>query len=896
MRQFSLLLLGLLLAATASAQTQQGFVKTKGRMVNGQHVPGQGLQGATVSVQGRTPVVVQNSDGSFSFPIPAQTFMFQSVQKNGYELVDVDALKKSYNYSTNPIYLVMETPEQQTQDLLESERKIRRTLQRRLQQREDELEALKEANRITLEEYQQSMQRLYADQQNNEQLISDMAKEYAQMDYDQMNELNQRISDAILNGRLTEADSLLRSKGDMKSRIAEIKREQQAEAQREAEIIQEQASLDEAKAGTQKRLVDIASDCYKFFDLCKLNMQWDSAAYYIEIRAELDTTNADWQFEAANYFLYQNDYGQAEKFYSIALDIYKNLANDDTLTYAAKMSAVMNNLAFVLSETQRFAESESLLLEVLETLKHGAKNDSATNEPALATTQTQLANLYSNTQRYAEAETMYLESLDTWRKLAKGTQKTYEHYLSFTSTLDALALLYNYTHRLPESEALFLEALQVIRPLAKDNPKTYNPQLSLILHNLAIMYLTNGRYHESEALFLETLEVIRPLAKENPKAHKPALAKSLSGLAAVYSNTHRFTESKTLKLEALEIYRQLAKENPKTYEPELAKFLNGFAISLPDVNDFSERESLLLESLGILRRLVKENPQAYEETLALSLCSLSIMYYETQQFPESETLFLENLPILRKLAEFDPQNWETSLIYSLNSLAYLYLNTQHFSKSEVLYLEELPLIRQLAKEDPVYETDLVGTLYNVGLLYIQQKQYSQAIPYFEETLAICHDFSSNNLSVVSFYHSSLHWLSQLYSTTSEHTRYYELNEEWLPILKTYYQEDAESNKGNYSSALINQSFQCIFLKKFEQAEQYAREALQIDDSKTIIYTNLAAALLFQGKYDEAEQIYIQYKDKLRDGFLQDLADFEAAGIIPEERKTDVERIKKMLNE
>ena len=211
-----------LLAATAFAQTQQGFVKTKGRMVNGQHIPGQGLNGATVSIKGCTPVLVNSNDGSFSFPIPAQTFMVQQVQKKGYELVDADALKKSYTYSANPICLVMETPEQQTQDQLDSERKIRRTLQRQLQQREDELEALKEAHGITLEEYQKALQQLYADQENNEKLIAEMAKQYAQMDYDQMDELNQRISDAILNGRLTEADSLLRSKGNLKSRVTQI--------------------------------------------------------------------------------------------------------------------------------------------------------------------------------------------------------------------------------------------------------------------------------------------------------------------------------------------------------------------------------------------------------------------------------------------------------------------------------------------------------------------------------------------------------------------------------------------------------------------------------------------------------------------------------------------------
>jgi hypothetical protein len=112
---------------------QKGYVKTKGRIVNGKLVKGDGLKGAVVALQGRTSVAVQNYDGSFSFPAVGNTYTVHSVKKNGYRLVDADAAPKAYAYSKNALYLVMETPEQQAQDLLDSERKIRRTLQRQLE-------------------------------------------------------------------------------------------------------------------------------------------------------------------------------------------------------------------------------------------------------------------------------------------------------------------------------------------------------------------------------------------------------------------------------------------------------------------------------------------------------------------------------------------------------------------------------------------------------------------------------------------------------------------------------------------------------------------------------------------------------------------------------------------
>ena len=108
MKKLFLLSTLLTLSLLAVAQTQQGYVKTKGRMVKGKLVPGQGLKGAMVSVQGRTAVLVNSDDGAFSFPISETQFRLDSVKKKGYQLVDMDACPKTYRRSGNPLYIVME--------------------------------------------------------------------------------------------------------------------------------------------------------------------------------------------------------------------------------------------------------------------------------------------------------------------------------------------------------------------------------------------------------------------------------------------------------------------------------------------------------------------------------------------------------------------------------------------------------------------------------------------------------------------------------------------------------------------------------------------------------------------------------------------------------------------
>ena len=72
--------------------------------------------------------------------------------------------------------------------------------------------------------------------------------------------------------------------------------------------------------------------------------------------------------------------------------------------------------------------------------------------------------------------------------------------------------------------------------------------------------------------------------------------------------------------------------------------------------------------------------------------------------------------------------------------------------------------------------------------------------------------------------------------------------------------------------------------------------MAVDSTQHWIAANLAHALLFQGKYAEAEKIYREYKSELKDSFLDDFRQFAEAGVIPKEREADVERIKRMLNE
>ena len=285
-RQICLVLM-LFVATIGVAQTQYGYVKTKGRMdAKGNLVPGHGLKGATVSIKGRTTILVNADDGVFSFPVAESQFRVDSVRKKGYQLVDIDVLSKTYKPSANFIYLVMEEPEQQFQDKLNAEKKIRRNLQKQLQEKEDEIENLREQKKISDEEYRQALQKLYSDQESNEQLITDMVKRYSELDYDQLDKFYQQVSYYIENGQLVKADSMLSTRGNLSEQVEDI-------LQRGQIIQQKKEQLQKIEAVQQADMEEAASRCYSYYETFVAQHLNDTAAYFLELRASLDTTNVD---------------------------------------------------------------------------------------------------------------------------------------------------------------------------------------------------------------------------------------------------------------------------------------------------------------------------------------------------------------------------------------------------------------------------------------------------------------------------------------------------------------------------------------------------------------------------------------------------------------------------
>ena len=436
--------------------------------------------------------------------------------------------------------------------------------------------------------------------------------------------------------------------------------------------------------------------------------------------------------------------------------------------------------------------------------------------------------------------------VDSGRSLIEaGLQKTRSLAEEYVLRVKALMTDYAEPRRFELACHAYEQGIELVRANLSEE------ELAKSLFEYGCFLQANKRYDLAEVRYRENLDIYQRLAAISPQVYEPDLAMVQNNLGTLYEDTRRYGESEEMFLSVMEIRRRLVAANPQVYEPDLAGIQNNLGILYKDTQRYEDSEKMYLSAMEIYRRLAAVNPQVYEPDLAMAQSNLGTLYKDTRRYEDSEKLCLSAMEIRRRLAAANPQVYEPDLAMTQYNLGCLYSDTQRYEDSEKMYLSAMEIRRRLAVANPqVYEPDLADTQYNLGCLYYNIQRYEDSEEMYLSALEVYQRLTAVNPQV------------------------------YEPYLVR---------------ACNNLSFLFLAQGNFEEAERYAREGSKYDFTHHTIYTNLAASLLLQGRYAEAEEIYLRYKEELKEDFLSDFEDFYRRGIIPPEREDDVERIKKLLS-
>lgn len=777
MRIRLLLLLGWMVPFVAYAQTQQGVAKTKGRLnSDGTVTPGTLLKGVTIKVKGRT-AVLSDDKGAFTFPVPGQQYSLETVRKNGYALVDPETLSRQYAYSKdNPLVLVLETPGRQADDELANERKIRRNLQRQLMQREDEIEQLREENRITQEEYRTRLQELYAQQETSEKLIAKMVEYYSRIDYDQLDDYNRQISTYILNGELARADSLLSTKGDINTRIAALRRHQSVNADERAALARCQESLEQSEAYARKELEDLAQDCMHKHDIYRMQMRMDSAGYYMEMRAGLDTTNVEWQSDAYAYLAeYLSEYDKASVLIQRALRQAVQQFGENS-PEVAKCHYKMLVMDCLQQAYDKCLKQASKVLE-MNKLAYGDEHKN------VAITLNLIGMVYWQLSDCKNALKYFQEALDMVRDLSGEDSEEYAMILgNIGAVYDDYERSLEYTQK----------ALEINRDLFGDSRSV----VAANLHNLGIVYARKGDFARAMEYYQQSVGILQKVYGE----HHPSVADLLSSIGDIYSKQGDWIRSMEYYQKALAIELEVYGEHHTAVASSWSSIGRVYELQ----HDYARAMEYYQKALVIYQEVYGEHHTA----VALIVNEMGDVYLSQKDYARAMECYEEALSILKEV--YGERHQDVALL--LYNLGCVYVEQEDYPRAMDHFRKALDMGREFyGEKHPL----VAGIMNDMGALYTRQGDYAVAVDYFRKALEIrkevlgeCHsDVLMSYDNIARAFYSLEDYPSALLYTKKA-----------LEIARTLYGEDAEQSE-LYRNGLY-QLYQQLLKNTDEYEEEY----------------------------------------------------------------------------
>lgn len=746
-----------------------------------------------------------------------------------------------------------------------------------------ELKKQNDAKQLKIDEYYNKLDSLEKEYQSALKHMEEYADVFARIDESEVDTVAQHAIDMFNRGEIEESIRLLEQQDYMEKIIKSSKTIEQADKlMSNVEEVRKLAEEDKERAieGVKTQIAGY-----------KLQNELEKAKLLLKGLADnLKSIDAVWDY--AEFCFNHHDIKEAELYFEEVKSIIEEIGCTDDETILSLLTKIEINLANIYFISHRRAESEEKYRSSLEIFKRLAAANPSEYESDIATTQNNMAVICRETMRYEESETLFKSALEHYRRLADSNPSVYEPHIAKTQI--SLAALYIETKRYEESEDLLRSSLRILDSLAYSNPTLYEPSLANALHNLAIFYVGRDLCSPAETMCKSALDIYRRLSESNPTLYNSEMASTQRTLGVIYRNTKRYAESEQLLKSSLEIYECLAAATPTVYESKLASTLKELAFVYSDTLRFAESEEKLKSALAIFERLAVSWPAEFETDVANTQICLALLYRTLNRYAECEMMYKSALTIFERYAIINPSVYEPDLVGCQNALAHLYAETQRYSESEAMNRKCIEIFSRLYEQEPLtYGDDLLNCHLWEGKYMFKLKKTDESKESFLKALNLAGQL--NDISIYTHI-DCLQYLRYISEFEKDYRSAYKYNKDCIEMVKPFSDGLDEQLRNEYFNILRIQSYYSNLLGKFSDGEKYSLEAMKVDTNRSVVYKDLAASLLFQGRFAESLQLYLKYKGKLKDRFLDDFAEFESLGVIPNERKKDVERIKALLNE
>ena len=686
---------------TVMAQTQQGYVKTLGRPDK----PGQPLSGVSVRVKGGHNAVLSGDKGTFAMPMAGMkagdAYQLQQVQKQGFELNDPGVLGRPYAFSDRvPLTVTMVSSQQLQADKQRIENKAYEVAERNYKAQLSLLENQQKANALTADEYRQQLQQLQHKFSKYESLIDELANHYARTDYDGLSQKERDINLCIERGELEKADSLLHTLFDP---TEVLRRNQQALARIEARVGEARRLQAKARADMEAILRQQQKDAEYLYQLYTISLgrfDNDKAKFYIETRAELDTTNVDWQLEAGQFA------GEFLADYDHAMQLIQRALRNAVNQYGERseqVALVYDKMAHLYEDQKKYAELQATAQQSLDLRRQLYTGD----HRQLAASLSMLGTAYAMTGQFDKAEDLDEQSIEMRKKVLP------EQSLEMAESYFGLGYVYICTGKLADGLAYMQHSIDIMRTLYGDN----YIHTADGYHNMGHVYMMTGDYANANEYLTKGLEIRRRLFGD----FHPDVAESLNGLGTLFLNKGEYQKGLAYYQQALQTRLTVFGE----WSPLVATVYNNMGTAHSYMGEKTQALELYQKSLAIQR---KTSGERHPETAATWL-NVSLGYEEMGDYDKALDAAQQAAEIM--VSVLGPQHENVaSCYYNLGTIS---AALKMYSQSIEFHQKALDI--RLANFGEKH-SDTAISYHGIGYTYSLKGEHLKAIEYFQKALGI----------------------------------------------------------------------------------------------------------------------------------------------------------------
>lgn len=659
------------------------------------------LSNVSIRQKGVHNTVLSGSDGTFEMVLPGtrvgSAFYLSSVRKTGYELADNATIVKAFTYSPEvPIEIVMLDSRAKQEDIIRITNNAYARAEKEYAKKVASLEQQLQDKTLSEESYRQQLQELQTGFEKYESLISDMAERYASTDYATIDSLNAAINIAIENGDLERADSLISTVGSLDRLVGE-NLEAMANARERQKIgteIIEQASRDITDIeDNNRRLGDLL---YSKYSIAFTRFETDSAAHYITLRAELDTTNVEWQVMAGIFMAeFKADYDRSLSLYQRALRNAQKLYDENSDVFAT----IYNSIGWVCNSLGQFDVALEYYQKALNIWIYcfGQYNDK------IATGYNNIGTIFDIQGKYEKALEYYTKALDIrLETLDAGHPDIAISYIN-------IGFLYSTLGYYDKALKYYNQALQIQTSSLGYN----NPHIATTYNNIGSAYQGLGELELALEYYEKALEIDKSIYGET----HPDTAIRQANIGTIYFLTGNFTEASGYFFKALNIFSSVY----SIYHPDVATVLYYIGMICANQNEYEKAMEYYQKVLEIRIKIYGES----HPEIAATYNNIGVLYGNKGDYAKAMGYYSKALEIRNDF--YGTDHHSTAESYSSIGTNYYFL--EDYDKAIDNHIKALDIYTKLFKINDDKIKMEYAFLYDIYLeAILKSSKYEK--PYF----------------------------------------------------------------------------------------------------------------------------------------------------------------------